>query len=105
MTEQNYAEFGGAEETISISKHAYERLKERNGWNRKASDRMVGRVYSDGLRPEQVKGYLKGWVNKKNEYSADKEFVLFGEKLYIFQDRTMLTVLPVPTKGFLLREA
>ena len=69
---------------LVISKHGYARLKERNGWSKKAATRMIHKVYEEGLRPTQVKGYLKGWINSKAEYCKDdKEFVLFGEKLYV----------------------
>ncbi len=91
---------------IVISEHAYMRLKERNGWSRKAATRMIGKVYQKGLRPEQVKGYLKCWINNKADYgTAGSEFVLFGEKLYIFSGNTMVTVIPTPSRGYLLREA
>ena len=90
---------------LIISKHAYARMKERNGWSKKTATRMIQKVYQNGLRPDQIKGYLKGWVNNKAGYSKEgEEFVLFGEKLYIFSGNTMLTVLPVPTRGYLLRE-
>ena len=89
-------------EELVITKHAYTRMKERNGWNKKAATHMVSRIYSDGVRPEQVKGYLKKWVNTKYEYRNDgDEYVLFGNKLYIFNGMTMLTVLPIPTRSCL----
>ena len=87
---------------LVITKHAYTRMKERNGWNKKAAKRMVSRIYNDGVRPDQVKGYLKSWVNAKYEYSNEgDEYILFGNKLYIFNGMTMLTVLPTPTKSHL----
>lgn len=93
-------------EGLVITKHAYTRMKERNGWNRKAAKRMVSHIYSDGIRPEQVKGYLKGWVNTKYNYRNDgDEYVLFGDKLYIFNGMTMLTVLPIPAKSYLYHAA
>lgn len=89
-------------EELVITKHAYTRMKERNGWNKKAATRMVSRIYSDGMRPDQVKGYLKSWLNTKYEYRNDgDEYVLFGDKLYIFNGMTMLTVLPIPTRSCL----
>ena len=89
-------------EELVITKHAYTRMKERNGWNKKAATRMVSRIYSDGVRPEQVKGYLKKCLNTKYEYRNDgDEYVLFGNKLYIFNGMTMLTVLPIPTRSCL----
>ena len=93
------------DENLEISKHAYRRMKERNGWNKKTSDRMLRRIYTEGLRPSQVKGYLKGWVNGKTEYAGEEnEFILFGDKLYIFNENIMLTVLPVPSRAYLLKE-
>ena len=70
-------------EELVITKHAYTRMKERNGWNKKAATRMVSRIYNDGMRPSQVKGYLKSWVNNKYKYSNDgDEYVLFLLKIY-----------------------
>lgn len=99
--------YGYEENTeLSISKHAYGRLKERNGWSKKAANRMLQKIYADGIRPEEVKGYLKGWINRKADmFDDDREFVLFGEKLYIFYEGMMITVLPVPTRSYLIREA
>ena len=92
--------------SLVISRHAYTRMKERNGWNKKAASRMVQKVYTEGLRPEQVKGYLKGWINNKADYAKEgNELVLFGEKLYIFNGNTMLTVIPTPSRSYLIREA
>lgn len=42
------------------------------------------------------------WVNAKYEYSNEgDEYILFGDKLYIFNGMTMLTVLPTPTRSYL----
>ena len=93
-------------EELVISKHAYARMKERNGWSKKTSTRMIRKIYTEGLRPNQVKGYLKDWVNDKADYAReDSELILFGEKLYIFNGNIMLTVLPVPSRAYLIREA
>lgn len=101
-----YGVLQNTEEDLVISEHGYTRLKQRNGWSRKASARMIGKVYQNGLRPDQVKGYLKSWINNKADYGKDgNEFVLFGEKLYIFNGNTMITVLPTPSKSYLLKEA
>ena len=85
-----------------ITKHAFTRMKERNGWNKKAASRMVPRIYYHGMRHDQVKGFLKSWVKTKYEYSnKGDEYILFGNKLYIFNGMTMLTVLPTPTRSYL----
>ena len=87
---------------LVITKHAYTRMKESNGWNKKAAKRMASRIYADGMRHDQVKGYLKSWVNTKYEYRNEgDEYILFGNNLYIFNGMTMLTVLPTPTRSYL----
>lgn len=91
---------------IYISNHAYMRLKQRNGWSPKTSDRMLPKIYSDGLKGEQVKGYLKQWYNFKslNESDPTAKYILFGDKLYIFRQNVLITVLPTPSKYSALRK-
>ncbi len=90
-------------ENLMISRHAYTRIKERNGWNRKAAIRMIPRVYSEGLRPSQVKGYLRQWVGEKVANARPgHEFILYGERLYIFNGGTVITVLTAPTRAQVL---
>ncbi len=91
-------------ERLVISRHGYTRMKERNGWGKKAAARMIRKIYEQGRRPSQVKGYLKGWIRKKMEGArAGREFILFGENLYIFNRNTMLTVLPTPARSCLMK--
>ena len=100
------SELTSRENDLVISQHAYMRMKERNGWSKKASTRMLQKIYSEGVRSNQVKGYLKGWVNDKADYAMEgRELILFGEKLYVFNEKTMLTVLPVPSRAYLIHEA
>ncbi len=92
--------------TLTISRHAYMRMKERNGWNKKTSNRMLNKIYMNGLRSNQVKGYLKDWIRSKaNNTGEYRECILFGEKLYIFNENVMLTVIPIPSRAYLLNEA
>lgn len=84
---------------IRISEHAYMRIRERNGWNKKTADRMVARVYGTGKRMHQIKGYMKQWI--KSLVSADKygnDFVLYGQILYVFREKVLITVLNAPSK-------
>ena len=86
---------------IWITDHAYARMKQRNGWNRKTSDRMVSRVYDSGQRPEQIKGYLKAWVKAKvSEDVNGNDFVLYGQSMYVFRENALITVLHIPSRGY-----
>ena len=92
---------------IIISNHAYTRLKERNGWGKKTADRMIIRVYLQGKRPSEIKGYLRLWVNKKvsNPLGDVNEFVLYGNMLYLFKDNILLTAITAPSRNTLLKLA
>lgn len=85
-----------------ISDHAFLRLRQRNGWNRKASTRMAERIYREGVRPEAVKGVLRKWIEKKSAQDAQSEYVIYGQSLYIFRGSTLITVFPVPTRKRLI---
>ena len=82
---------------IKITKHAYDRLKERNGWNRKASDRMIMRVFTEGLRSESIKGYVRIWL-KEYGYSDASNYILYGKSIYIFKDNYLITGFPIPNR-------
>ena len=91
--------------TIFISEHAFKRLKERTGWTKKTSFRMLKRVYDTGLRHESIKGYISIWVEHKltSRYSDCDECVLYGRHLYLFNDKILLTVLTAPSRERCLR--
>ncbi len=85
---------------IYISDHAMKRIKERNGWGKKSSIRMIKKIYDEGLTPENVKGKYAAWVrNKVATANAGDYFRLYGESLYVFNKETLVTVLPTPRKG------
>ena len=86
---------------IRITEHAYCRMKQRNGWNRKTADRMIDRIYDNGKRMEQVKGYVKLWL--KDKVSTDpygNDFVLYGQTVYVFRENALITVLHIPTREY-----
>jgi len=88
---------------IEITKHAYLRMKQRNGWNKKTANRMIPRVYGNGKRAEEIKGYLKTWVNRMiQEDISEDEFVLYGKEMYIFRENTLITVLHIPTRSCII---
>ena len=82
---------------LQITKHAYMRLKERNGWNKKTSDRMIQKVFADGLRYDNIKGYIRIWL-KEYGYSDNSDYVLYGRYIYIFKDNCLITSFPVPNR-------
>ena len=86
---------------IYITEHAYIRMKERNGWSRKTADRMAERIYAHGIRPEQIKGYLKSWLREKiNNDVNQNDYIVYGQSLYIFRENALITVIHTPSKGY-----
>lgn len=91
------------DDTIYISEHAMQRLKERNGWNKETAMRMLQKVYDKGKRGNEIKGYLSKWIKDKvaNNNKGDY-YILYGEFLYVFNYKTLVTVMNVPKKANIL---
>jgi hypothetical protein len=88
------------EGTIYITDHAEGRLKQRNGWNKNTAIRMIKKVYDEGTRAEDVKGYLAPWFRHKTEEgNPGDEFVLYGDMVYLFNGQSLLTAFHKPHKG------
>lgn len=84
------------EDTVYITDHAMTRMKERNGWGRKAAIRMVQKVFDNGTKAADVrKGPYKAWAHYKAEKALPNEnLILYGDKLYIFAGKVLITVIP-----------
>lgn len=89
--------------SVYISQHAYKRMRQRNGWNRKTADRMIKRIYSDGLRSDEFKGYAKRWFENRTNKSPQEECVLYGDYIYIFKEHVLMTAYPLPCREQVLR--
>lgn len=82
---------------MGVSEHAKERLKERCGFNKKASERMAQKVFEEGILHSQTKGRLNKWVTSL--YFRNKKannIRLYGDKAYIFCDDILVTVIQIP---------
>lgn len=82
---------------MKVTEHASERLKERNGLNKKSHDRIAEKVLTNGVTHSQTKGSLKKWIDSlyfKNKRANNIR--LYGDKVYIFCDETLITVMQIP---------
>lgn len=87
-------------DNVYISNHAFDRMKERCGWNKKAALRMVEKVWEYGQDMLTIKGYLAPWIKGRIERQSDGEHsLLYGKFLYVFRENTLITVVPIPQKG------
>lgn len=90
---------------IAFTEHAKDRLKERNGWSKKASERMMKKILEDGEDMEVKKGYLGNWARAKKKENENHTFVLYGTQVYIFDENTLITVFPTPSRQQALKRA
>ena len=91
-------------ENVHISEHAYMRMRERNGWNKKTAKRMINKIYARGLRLDEVKGYKKKWMcHRMINALKDDEYVIYGDYVYIFREHVLKTTFPLPCREQVMR--
>lgn len=81
------------EDCIYISRHAFDRMRERNGWNKKTSLRMIKKVYDTGLNPDEVKGEYKSWIKERAKKHPEVIMKFYGQMLYIFDNKVLVTAI------------
>ncbi len=98
------------ERHVSVSDHAFERLRERKKWSRSTIERMALKIYESGIRAEDVKGFLRDWMIKKQMESSSRiVHVLYGDIAYVYQESAdggnpiLITGYPAPTKNAVVR--
>lgn len=86
-----------ASDTMYITEHAEQRMKERVGWNRRdTQERMLKKVFkSENMElTGKLKRYLK---NKADMYAGDGEtpetFYVYGKMAFICNDQMLVTVI------------
>jgi len=83
----------------AVTRHAEHRTRERVGIPKKAVRRAAAKVFTQGIRRQETDGglrrYLDYLIHKANN-GADN-LIVYGDKIYIFNDDTLVTVLTVPT--------
>lgn len=79
------------------TKHGRDRLRKRNGLNHKSIDRIVEKVYRDGLQHGETTGRLNKWITKLYFSNKTADSIrIYGDKAYIFAGSLLITVLQVP---------
>ncbi len=93
------------EDTIYISKHAFQRMKERQGWNKKAAIRMMKKVFDNGILSNNKTGYISLWIKQKVTFNEndDRNYIIYGDYIYIFIKHILLTVKHIPPKQTIIR--
>ena len=88
---------------IEITDHAYKRMKERNGWNKKAASRMAERAFERGKDLKGTDNHLvRLWAMNRTK-DNDGIYKLYGKDVFIFHSRVLVTVFPCPDADELLQ--
>lgn len=85
---------------VYITHHAFERIKERCGLNKKAAYHIVQKAYDNGTDISEIKGYLLPWAKKKlQRFEKGERALVYGDFVYTFKYDTLITVIRMPQKG------
>ena len=83
---------------LQVSKHGAKRARQRVGIPKKAVDRMARTALERGIGHEEATGKLRdyiGWLYEKYDGNGNNIRV-YGDKVYVFHDAILITVLNVP---------
>lgn len=82
-----------------VTNHAYKRSLERSGLNRRATERMLNKIWDQGISAEETTGKIKQWLDTVQERSLSdlNKILLYGDKAYLFHDDILITILQVPS--------
>lgn len=87
------------DETLVITGHAYDRMKERLGLGKKAAKRNAQIAYDKGMRHTDTRSRLKRFLDKEYlEYRNANNMRVYGENVYMFRGKTLITVIPMTRK-------
>jgi hypothetical protein len=82
---------------VVITKHAYERAKERLSWTEKVLDKMAQKAFSIGISHKDTKGGLNKYITKIwFDYKTANNVKIHGEVIYLFNKNTLITVYQLP---------
>ena len=89
---------------VSVTSHAKRRLKERCGVSKNSAMDMAERAFNKGISFENASTDLQKYISSvyiRHEKIGDN-IRIYGNMVYIFDNRTLITVYPIP--GNLLNE-
>jgi len=87
-----------SDEESRVTQHAGKRIRERVGVNKKSIQTVADRALTRGLDHNELTGKLKRYIDKLWFRSKTaNNMKVYAEKVYIFRDTTLITVVPLPT--------
>ena len=84
---------------MKITRHADKRLRKRVGVNRKAVEKLARKALTDGYTRQDFSGSLRRYLDALYYYNESANNIrVWGEKVWIFHDFTLITVLDLPQR-------
>lgn len=83
----------------AVTRHAEHRTRERVGIPKKAVRRAAAKAITQGVKRTETYGGLRrylDWLYWRGNGEANN-IVVYGDKVYLFGNDTLITVLNVPT--------
>lgn len=83
---------------VSVTSHAKRRLKERCGVSKNSAMNMAERAFNKGISFENASTDLKKYISSvyiRHEKIGDN-IRIYGNMVYVFDNRTLITVYPIP---------
>lgn len=82
---------------LLITKHAYERARERLRWRCNALDKMAILAFDNGIKHCDTKGALNKYITKLwFNYKTANNIRIYGENIYFFRGSTLITLYQLP---------
>ena len=82
---------------VIITKHAYERSKERLNWKPSVLDKMAEKAFLEGFSHKDAKGSLKKYITKLwFSYKHSDNVKIYGENIFFFNKNKLITLYQLP---------
>ena len=87
---------------LAATAHAFQRARERTGWNRNALLRMLDRIFYFGVRADSPHKKLREFLGDLTNGYVERQACAYGEHAFIFArgdspgEAVLITVLPLP---------
>jgi hypothetical protein len=84
---------------LEITRHGKHRIHKRCGIKSKGAERLAKIAFERGLTHAETTGSLNGYLTRLYMYNRQANNIrLYGDKVYVFCDETLVTVLDTPLK-------
>lgn len=82
---------------MKVTYHAEDRIMQRIGVKKRSIEKIVENAYKFGIDRCKTHGNLNRYLMKLHHYDEDDNIIkVYNEKIYIFKNETLITVLSLP---------